>query len=154
VYTLANHRFVNWARNVRSTPHTYFLPENTDDVRAIIQKAAAENRKVRVVGAGHSWSAAAATDDFMVSLDKLNRMVQINKDTLQVTVQGGMRLKHLHNLLYAEGLAMPNIGSISEQTVAGAISTGTHGTGITHQILASQVVSLKLVNGLGELVEP
>ncbi len=153
MYTLSNYRFVNWARNVRSRPHTYFLPGNTDDVQAIVKRAVAEGRKVRVVGAGHSWSAVAATDDFMVSLDKLNSIAHVDKETLQVTVQGGIRLKHLHRLLYPMGLAMQNIGSISEQSIAGAISTGTHGTGLDFGILASQVVALKLVNGVGELVE-
>jgi sugar-1,4-lactone oxidase-like protein len=153
MYTLSNYRFVNWARNVRSKPHTYFLPDSTDDIQAIVKLALAENRKVRVVGAGHSWSAAAATDVFMVSLDKLNRLVHVDKETLQVTVQGGIRLKHLHRLLYPQGLAMQNIGSISEQSIAGAISTGTHGTGLGYGVLASQVLALKLVNGLGDIVE-
>jgi L-gulonolactone oxidase len=153
MYTLSNYRFVNWARNVRSKPHTYFLPDNTDDLQAIVKRALTENRKVRVVGAGHSWSAAAATDDFMVSLDKLNRLVHVDKETLQVTVQAGIRLKHLHRLLYPQGLAMQNIGSISEQSIAGAISTGTHGTGLEYGVLASQVLSLKLVNGVGDIVE-
>jgi sugar-1,4-lactone oxidase-like protein len=152
MYTLGNHTFVNWARNVRAKPHTYFLPENTDDVQAIVKRAIAENRKVRVVGAGHSWTAVAATPDFMVSLDKLNRFVHADKDTLQVTVQGGIRLKHLHTLLEQNGLAMQNIGSISEQSIAGAISTGTHGTGLDFQVLASQVLAIKLVNGKGEVV--
>lgn len=153
MYTLGNYRFVNWARNVRSKPHTYFLPDTVDDVQAIVHSALKDNRKVRVVGAGHSWSAAAATNDFMVSLDKLNRLVHVDKETLQVTVQGGIRLKYLHRLLYPQGLAMQNIGSISEQSIAGAISTGTHGTGLGYGVLASQVVSLKLVNGLGNIVE-
>lgn len=152
MYTLGNHTFVNWARNVRAKPHTYFLPENTDDVQAIVKRAIAENRKVRVVGAGHSWSAVAATSDFMVSLDKLNRFVHIDKDALQVTVQGGIRLKHLHKLLEQNSLAMQNIGSISEQSIAGAISTGTHGTGLDFQVLASQVLVITLVNGRGEVV--
>lgn len=153
MYTLKNYRFSNWARNVKARPEAYFLPENTDDVKAIVQRALAEGRKVRAVGAGHSWSAVAATNHFMVSLDKMNRLVHINPDTLQVTVQGGMRLKYLHRLLYEQDMAMQNIGSISEQSIAGAISTGTHGTGVNYGILASQVLSLKLVNGLGEEVE-
>lgn len=153
MYTNKYYRFINWARNVRSRPEVYFLPENEDDVIAIVQQALTENKNIRVVGAGHSWSAVAATDSFMVSLDKLNSIVHIDYDTMQVTVQGGIRLKHLHPLLYAEGFAMQNLGSISEQSIAGAISTGTHGTGISYGILATQVVKLRLINGNGEVVE-
>lgn len=153
MYTNKNYRFINWARNVRSRPEVYFLPENEDDVITIVKQAFADNKKIRVVGAGHSWSGVAATDSYMVSLDKLNRIVHIDYDTMRVTVQGGIRLKHLHPLLYAEGLAMQNLGSISEQSIVGAISTGTHGTGISYGILATQVVKLRMINGKGEVVE-
>jgi L-gulono-1,4-lactone dehydrogenase len=153
MYINSKYTFVNWARNVRAKPAAYFLPENTDDVCAIVKRALAEDKKVRVVGSGHSWSAAVATNDFLVSLDKLNRIVFVNKDLMQVTIQGGVKLKNLHTYLYPLGLAMVNIGSISEQTIAGAISTATHGTGLQYGILATQVLSLKLVNGLGNEIE-
>ena len=86
--------------------------------------AAENNRKLRVIGSGHSWSGVAASNDIQVSLKEFTGIVNVDLDSKEVTVRAGTTLKTLNQLLDEHGLAMRNLGSISDQTVAGAISTG------------------------------
>ena len=145
--------FRNWSRVWQVQPRQYHQAKDEATIVHLVQQAAAEGHRVRVVGAGHSWSPIALTDDTMLNLDHYNRLLHIDHDKLQVTVQGGMRLKTLNRLLEEQGLALSNLGSISEQSVAGVISTGTHGTGIGLGLLASQVVALRLIDGQGNIHE-
>jgi len=98
---------------------------------------------IRVAGAGHSFSAGAVTDGTLVSLDALNRVLDV--DGTQVRVEAGIRLKTLSRELHVRGLAMPNLGDIDVQSLAGALATGTHGTGTKLPNLSGQVTSVELV---------
>ena len=101
------------------------------------------------MGSRHSWSKGIVTGDTVVSLAKMNRILNVDRDALLVRVQAGATLKELIAHLDERGLALENLGSISEQSLAGAMSTATHGTGIEFRCLASQVESLKLIDGEG-----
>lgn len=90
------------------------------------------------------------TSDNLLNLDKLDQLVSVDAEKLQITVGAGIRLKALNELLAAHGLALANIGSVAEQSIAGAISTGTHGTGVRLGNLSSQIVAMNLVTGEGE----
>ncbi len=103
------------------------------------------------MGARHSWSRGIVTDDTVVSLDRMNRVRDVDRDALRVTVGAGIRLKDLIVELEQRGFALANLGSIAEQSLAGAVSTGTHGTGIGFKCLADQVQSLSLVDGRGDI---
>ena len=103
---------------------------------------------MKVVGGGHSWSDAACTDGVLVSLDALARVIGIQAETQAITVEAGLRLKDLNEHLHRAGLAMPVLGSIAEQSVAGAISTGTHGSGPAIGNLASFVRALRIVRSI------
>ena len=105
-----------------------------------------------MIGAGHSFSPLCVTKDILVSLDRMQGLISCDKEALTATVSGGTRLYLLGPLLHAQGMAMENLGDIDQQSIAGAISTGTHGTGIRLGSLSTQVVALKIVNGQGEVV--
>src|SRR5215468_10693965 len=116
----------NWAGNQHATAARVVRPTTADEVAAAVRAAAADGLTVKPVGAGHSFTAAAATGGVRLELDRLAGLVRVDRDTRQVTVQAGMRLGELNRVLAAQGLAMPNLGDIDVQTVSGAISTGTH----------------------------
>ena len=101
------------------------------------------------MGAGHSWSDNACSDEIQVSLDGMRQLLSIDKDQRIVTVQGGMRVRDLNQLLDDQGLALDTLGSVSEQSVAGLISTGTHGSGLGHRIVAANVIGLRLLTADG-----
>jgi FAD-linked oxidoreductase len=135
----------NWAGNVRFTPGSIAQPSTTEEVAALLCKAKEEGRKVRCIGTGHSWSALAETRDILVNTDRLDGIRHVDPTTGQVTVGAGAKLKHLNTQLWERGLAFSNLGSIAEQSLAGAVSTATHGSGADHRILASQIQRFTLV---------
>ena len=106
---------------------------------------------MKVAGAGHSFTDIACTDGVMVDMAAMRGVLEVDGD--EVTVQGGITLHDLGEELRARGLAMENQGDVDPQTLAGAISTATHGTGGRFGNLSSQVVGVRLVDGTGELRE-
>jgi D-arabinono-1,4-lactone oxidase len=92
-----------------------------------------------MVGAGHSPSDIHCTGDWMVNLDALDRVLSHDLDTRRITIQAGMRLEKYIEELEKRGWCMDNLGSISEQSVAGAIATGTHGSSLLYGVISNQV---------------
>lgn len=144
-----SHTFDNWAGTIRFQPRRFCRPTTEAQVVAIVKDALAGGTRVRTQGAGHSFSQLLPTSDTLVSLDDLE--VPVSADGGRVTVSGGMRLKRLIPELRGRGLALRNLGSITEQSIAGAFSTGTHGSGLRLGAIATQVVGLRLVTGEGEV---
>ncbi len=142
----------NWAGNQRSRPARIERPTTEAEVVDLVRRAAGDGLRVRVVGAAHSFTGVARTDDVLVTLDGLAGVVAVDEDTGRVTVRAGTRLFDLNPLLGARGLAMPNLGDVAYQSVAGAISTSTHGTGLGFRSIAAAVVGLRLVAGDGTVV--
>jgi len=121
-----------------------------------VQGAARDSLRVRAVGGGHSFTPAAVTEGVHLHLDHLAGLESLERrpdGTAYATVGAGTRLHTLNALLAAHGLAMRNLGDIDHQTVAGAISTGTHGTGARLGGLATQVVGVRLVTATGDVVD-
>lgn len=143
-----NYRFTNWARNESCVAQNFFQPDNEEDLIETIKT----HSKIRVVGTGHSWNNICLTDEALINLDLYNKVLEVDKDKLQVKIQPGIKLWQLNEYLDKQGLALRNLGSISEQSVAGAISTGTHGTGINYQILGSQIEEFWLIKADGEKI--
>lgn len=143
--------FVNWARTVRTRPTAWASPAGESAVRALIRDVRARGGRLRVCGSRHSWSAIAASDDVQVQLTALNEVVRINPEARTITVQGGCRLRDVVRALAARGLALPILGSIAEQTVAGALATGTHGSSLRHGNLSTLATRVRLVDGHGEV---
>jgi L-gulono-1,4-lactone dehydrogenase len=145
--------FTNWSGLASCTPAQRLTPSTEDELIAVVADAARSNRRVKVVGAGHSFTPIAMTDGVLLSLDRLDRVIDADTTTGLVTVEAGIRLKHLNDELATRGLAMANLGDIVEQSVAGALSTGTHGTGIGLANLSSFVDGMRLVTASGEVLD-
>ncbi|SHE64837.1 D-arabinono-1,4-lactone oxidase [Streptoalloteichus hindustanus] len=133
----------NWARTAAARPARFVRPRDLGEIVDAVRGAADEGRTVRPLGSGHSFSEAAATNDVALDLREWSGVLAVDGDL--VTVRAGTRLRELNAALDRIGLAMANLGDIDEQTVAGAISTGTHGTGARLGGLATQVAALELV---------
>lgn len=148
----ASEAWRNWAGNQRSIPTLVHHPDDEVALAAAVSNAAARGGRVKVVGAGHSFTGISRPDDVMIDLSQYQRIVRVDREANRVTVQAGIGLRTLNRALDAVGLALPNLGDIDAQTIAGAISTGTHGTGARFQSIATAVVSLRIVAGDGSLV--
>lgn len=148
-----DYTFRNWDRSLVCKPQHFYQPETEEEVIEIVRGVSRAGGTARTVGAGHSWSPLVITDDTLLNLDHLNRIVSVDAERRQVMVQAGIRIKELNALLPQHGLAMTNLGSIAEQSIAGAISTGTHGTGLRFGSLSTQIVGMKLVTAGGRLLQ-
>lgn len=141
----------NWAGNQQWLVGESAEPRSTDEVAAIVRRAHESGRRVKAIGAGHSFTAAAVTNGVQLSLDRMSAVLEADRDTGRVRVQAGIRIHELNEALAGLGLAMPNLGDIDRQSIAGAIATATHGTGLTLGNLATTVVGMELVTGTGEV---
>lgn len=142
----------NWAGNVIWNPSEIAYPSSQEEIQQLVLKAANDRKKIRVLGTGHSFTALCQTEDTLVSLDKYQGLITVDTGKMQATVKGGTKLNHLGDLLFKEGMAMENLGDIDVQSIAGTISTGTHGTGASFGTISTQVIALQFVNGKGEII--
>jgi len=138
----------NWARTVHATPDRVVAPADPTALQQVVADAAQAGRRVRVPGSGHSWSGCAAPDHTWVRLDQMPQSVEITGET--VRVEGPVGLGDLVDQLWQAGRMLPNLGTITAQTVVGATATGTHGTGIGLPILSAGVTEMTLVDGHGD----
>ncbi|KAI0033034.1 L-gulonolactone/D-arabinono-1,4-lactone oxidase [Vararia minispora EC-137] len=137
--------FENWGRTFRCEPLAIFDPTSERHLELIVELAQREKRTVRAVGVGHSPSDLACTSDFLVRMGHMDKIIEVNAEKQYVIAQGGIILQRLHAALDAHGLAMINLGSISEQTLAGMVTTATHGTGYDHPVLSTHVLAIRLL---------
>jgi FAD-linked oxidoreductase len=144
--------FENWGKTLKFSPKAILYPKSEAEIQTLVKNARENHQTIRVVGSGHSWTPLIETPDILVSLDKLQGLISADNQQLTATVFAGTKLKQLGELLHAQGLAMENLGDIDVQSIAGAISTGTHGTGVQFGTIATQVLEITFVNGLGELI--
>ncbi|WP_052366979.1 D-arabinono-1,4-lactone oxidase [Paraoerskovia marina] len=146
----------NWARTESASPARRATPRDEAELAELVASAAADGLRVRAVGAGHSFTGAAVTDGLMLSLDEMQQVRGVTPGpdgTTRVTVDAGIRLHRLNAALDVLGLAMPNLGDIAEQSVAGAISTGTHGTGARLGGMATLVSGVRVVGTDGSVTD-
>jgi len=146
-------RWKNWAGNQRATPKAFHVPASESELVAIVRFAHAAKRRVKVVGSGHSFTAVAVADDILIDLRNYGEFIEVSADRTSVTVQSGIVLADLNESLQLEGLAMPNLGDVTYQTIAGALSTSTHGTGQNRTGLAAQVVGFRLIAADGDVLQ-
>lgn len=145
--------WVNWAGDQECAPAIIATPRSVEEVAGLLADAEAAGRTVRVAGTGHSFTDAVLTDGTLLSLAKLNRVLEVDRASGLVRVEAGISLNAASTALHEHGLAFPNLGDIDVQTVAGAIATATHGTGATLQNLSAAVHSLELMQADGTRVE-
>lgn len=142
-----------WSGAVRFTPQAVLRPRTEDEVLAALRAARERRVPLRMIGGGHSFSALVATDGVLVSLDEYQGLVGADPVTGLVTLRGGTRLWAIAELLAPSGLALPVMGDIDRQSIAGAIQTGTHGTGARFTGFAGMVRALRLALADGSVVE-
>jgi L-gulono-1,4-lactone dehydrogenase len=142
----------NWAGNESARPRRTALPRSADEVADEVRKAAADGLTVRMAGTGHSFTPVAATDGVLLYPGGMTSIRSVDAAAGLVTVEAGCPLRVLNASLQARGLSLANMGDIQAQTVAGAIQTGTHGTGRDIGGMAAQVAGLEMVLADGTVV--
>lgn len=157
-----SHTWSNWSGSVTCAPKTIATPTNEAALVALVKQAAADRVPVRVAGTGHSFTPLCASDGVLIALDGLQGLVFVSlpstssggdTDAGYATFWAGTKLHQVGDPLWSAGLAMANMGDIDRQALAGAVSTGTHGTGPALGSISTQVVGLRLVLASGEIVD-
>jgi L-gulono-1,4-lactone dehydrogenase len=143
----------NWSGLESADPHTVISPASVADVVAAVDGARRDRSTVKMVGTGHSFTGIAAPVDVMLRPDRLRGIVAVDREAMTVTAYAGTQLKVLNAELERLGLSLNNMGDIAEQTLAGAVSTGTHGTGGVAAGLAAQLTGFRIVTGTGEVLD-
>jgi FAD-linked oxidoreductase len=143
----------NWAGNQTMDPVRVVRPTSVDEIAAAVKTAGAEGLTVKPIGSGHSFTAIGLTDGVQLDLTSYSRLVSADRTTGLVTVEAGLPLHRLNALLHDNGLGLTNMGDVDRQTVSGAVSTGTHGTGRDSAGFAAQIAGLELVLADGSVVQ-
>ncbi len=135
----------NWAGDQRCTPAAIEHPRTREQLAEIVGDAARRARRVRASASGHSFTDIALTDGVMVRFDHLDRILEVDREAGLVKVEAGIVLAELNQRLDGLGLAIENLGDIDRQSLAGSISTGTHGTGARFRSVSAQIEAVELV---------
>lgn len=142
--------WTNWGRNQTCAPAEIARPASEDELVDIVKAAATRDRRIKAVGAGHSFTSIACTDGVLVDLTGYDRVLA--RDAAgHVTVEAGITLHRLCDELDARGLALENMGDIDQQSISGATQTATHGTGLRFGNISSQIAGLRLVTADGSV---
>ncbi|KAK6461198.1 D-arabinono-1,4-lactone oxidase [Scheffersomyces coipomensis] len=148
-----------WAGTFYCQPQAIFQPTNLDEIKELINQARINRKTIMTVGSGHSPSDLTMTNEWLCNLDKFNHV--LNEEEFKVdnevkfvdlTVEAGIRIFELNKYLKSHQLAIQNLGSISDQSIAGLISTGTHGSTQYHGLVSQQIVSIQFLNSKAELI--
>ncbi|MGZ8176867.1 D-arabinono-1,4-lactone oxidase [Williamsia sp. SKLECPSW1] len=142
----------NWGRTQSATPDEVVPAHGLDDVVAAVRRARRDRTTLKAAGSGHSFSGIAVPEALALDLGAMTGLVSADPARRRVTVRAGTPLHQMPAILEPLGLAMPNLGDVDAQTIAGATSTGTHGTGLAFGGLATQIVGVTLVTGTGEVL--
>lgn len=155
-----------WAGTFSCRPLAIFQPSNVEEIQELIRQAKLNKKTIMTVGSGHSPSDLTMTNEWLCNLDKFDKVLKKEEFSgptqdgsskevkfVDLTVEAGIRIFQLNDYLKEHSLAIQNLGSISDQSIAGLISTGTHGSSQYHGLVSQQVVSIVIANGEGELIE-
>ena len=143
----------NWAGDQVCRPAEIERPRDAKSVVEAIDRAKNRGLKVRVAGSGHSFNGSVLTDGLLLSLERMNHLLDVDQSTGFVRVEAGITLRALNEVLAANDLALENLGDIDHQSIAGATATGTHGTGGRFRNLSAVLHSLELVTADGSVLE-
>ncbi|MEY3617887.1 MAG: hypothetical protein RL726_585 [Actinomycetota bacterium] len=145
--------WTNWAGNQTARPTAVHRPSSEEELAAIVTRAANDRTTVKALGSGHSFTATSVTTGAMIDMSSLSRLIAVDRAASTVTVEAGITIADLNQLLNGLGLALPNLGDIAYQTISGAIATSTHGTGRNLTGIAAQVVAMRVVAGDGSVLD-
>jgi len=143
----------NWAGDQRCIPARIERPGSRGELVEAVQRATESGLTVRAVGAGHSFTDTACTGGAMLRMDRLDRVLDVDRDAGLVKVEAGIGLRVLNEAIWGYGMALENLGDIDRQSISGAISTATHGTGARFRNLSTLVDGVELVLPDGTLLE-
>lgn len=147
------YRWRNWSGEQTCRPMVMARPNTREGLISAVIEASKEGRRVKAAGSGHSFTPAALTDGTMLRIESLDRVLDVDRASGLVKVEAGITLRKLNRRLDGLGLALENLGDIDRQTLAGAIATGTHGTGARYPNLSAQIEAMELVTADGTTVE-
>ncbi len=150
---MSSSTFTNWSGLVQCNPHSVEQPRDLEGIARVVRDCSAAGRNLRIVGSGHSFTDLVKTDGTILSLDNFQGLESVDKVARRATALAGTKLFRLNELLDSEGLAMENLGDINKQSIAGAVGTGTHGTGIRFGNVSSQSRAMTLVLADGSILE-
>jgi alditol oxidase len=139
----------NWAENLQFSTSNVHYPESVEDLQQLVRQLP----KMRALGSRHSFNMIADSTDNLISTQKLNKIVSLDKAQGKVTVEGGMKYGELCDYLHQNGFALHNLASLPHISIAGSISTATHGSGVGNGNLATSVSGIEFVNGKGDLIQ-
>ena len=137
----------NWSKNVEFNDRAYLQPESLTELQELVRN----HQKLRVRGTAHCFNEIANTSSYAINLSKMPKTIEVDSASQSVKVAAGLKYGELAPILHEQGWALDNLASLPHISIAGSISTGTHGSGITNKNLANQVLSLDLVTAEGEL---
>jgi FAD-linked oxidoreductase len=143
----------NWSGSVKCSPIEVVRPRSIDELAKLVRECGRAGRHLRVAGSGHSFTPIVQSNDILMSLEEMQGIESIDSERGIVTILGGTVLKNLGEMLFEHELAQENLGDIDVQSISGAISTGTHGTGMQFGTLSTQVEGFTLVSASGEILE-
>ena len=139
----------NWAENFQFSTANVHYPKSAEEVQGLVKKCSF----LRVLGSRHSFNRIADSEENLISFDNLNKIISLDKDAMQVTVEGGIKYGELCAYLHENGFALHNLASLPHISVAGTIATATHGSGLENGNLSTGVSAIEFVNAKGELVK-
>jgi len=142
-------RFRNWARQFGFSPANFIEPTTEDEIVNLVKSSA----KIRLFGSAHSFNSGVVTDGILVSLDKYSGLIWKDLEKKQIAVKGGTRVRDVVKILLENGLAFEALPSHDAQSIGGILSTDVHGTGRDWGFVSETVVSLKIIDGTGEIYE-
>mgnify|MGYP000846864851 FL=1 len=146
----ANPVWSNWSGAVTARPSAIWRPRDEAELAALIR--AHKGGPIRPAGSGHSFTPLCASDGVIVSLDHMAGLISASPETGEAELWAGTPVYMVGPLLHTHGLALANQGDVDRQTIAGAIGTGTHGTGIDLGSLSTMVCGVTLVTGAGDIL--
>lgn len=145
-------KWSNWAKTEEIQPVTIKYPVTSEEIVAIVHGAKNEHKQIRVAGSGHSFTGVVPSKDILISLKDYSGLISVNDELKQATFKAGTTLKDAAIVLDQHGLGFSNMGDIDVQTLAGAYSTGTHGSGILNQTLPNHIVSMKIITSNSQIL--
>jgi FAD/FMN-containing dehydrogenase len=145
--------WTNWAGNQSFVAAETATPTSEDELIAVVQRATAAKRPIGIVGSSHSFSPIVETSDLLIKMEGVNGLLSHSPEALTADVLCGTTIEQMGGALWDVGLSMKNQGDSDAQTIAGAISTGTHGSGIEFGSLSSAVSGVRLITGTGEVLD-
>jgi FAD/FMN-containing dehydrogenase len=143
----------NWVGNQSFVARHKAEPASEDELAALVREAGRRDLPIRVAGSGHSFTPLVATSGLLLSLKAMQGIVSVDRDARRVVVRAGTRIGDIGRALQPLGLSLANQGDIDTQAIAGALSTGTHGTGVRLGCLSSQAVGMRLMQADGSWLD-